>query len=207
MFSAYARPVAAGADRPPLQREAIVEAARGLIVADGLEALSLRRLAGTLGVTAPALYAHVRDKEDLLRAVAEAEFDQLVARFDAVDEDDPLARIRAHGRAYVEHARERPQLFRVMFLFPPDLSVADAPVERLPGATKAFMAAAGAVEEAVASGALVADDPLLVALTLWSAVHGVAGVLQLGFELPAELEDAMIGEITERILGGYRPAT
>ena len=59
------------ADRPPLQRETIVEAARDLIITDGLEALSLRRLAGQLGVTAPALYAHVRDKQDLLRALAE----------------------------------------------------------------------------------------------------------------------------------------
>ena len=59
-------------DRPLLHREAIVAAARELIVADGLEALSLRRLAARLGVTAPALYAHVRDKQDLLRAVAES---------------------------------------------------------------------------------------------------------------------------------------
>ena len=58
-------------DRPLLHREAIIAAARELIVADGLEALSLRRLAARLGVTAPALYAHVRDKQDLLRAVAQ----------------------------------------------------------------------------------------------------------------------------------------
>jgi AcrR family transcriptional regulator len=193
-------------DRPPLQRDAIVAEARALVIADGLEALSLRRLAGRLGVTAPALYAHVRDKQDLLRALAECEFDALVARFDEVAEPDPVARIKSHNRAYVRYACENPELFRVMFLFPPELSPASVPsgVE-LPGATRAFEAAAGAVEEAIAAGAIASEDPLLVALTLWSGSHGVATVLQLGFGLPAELEDAMIDEITDRLLAGYRP--
>ena len=197
--------MATTADRPPLTRDAIVDAARALVIADGLEALSLRRLAAQLGVTAPALYAHVRDKQDLLRALAEVEFDHLVARFDEVTATDPLDRIRAHGRAYIAHAREHPELFRVMFLFPPELAPASVPTEvQLPGATRAFVAAGSAVDDAVASGAIVADDPLLVALTLWSGTHGVATVLQLGFGLPPELEDAMIDEITDRILAGYR---
>ncbi len=193
-------------DRPPLQREAIIAAARALIVADGLEALSLRKLAAELGVTAPALYAHVRDKQDLLRALAEGEFEALVDRFAEVDDPDPIARIKGHGRAYVQHARENPELFRVMFLFPPELSPASVPAEvELPGATKAFEAAAGAVADAIAAGLIDADDPLLVALTLWSGTHGVANVLQLGFGLPTELEDAMIDEVTDRLLAGYRP--
>ena len=75
-----------------------------------------------LGVTAPALYGHVKDKQDLLRAVAEDEFDRLIARFDEVTDTDPVARIRGYNHAYVTHARENPDTFRVMFLFPPDLA-------------------------------------------------------------------------------------
>jgi AcrR family transcriptional regulator len=196
----------AAAERTPLQREAIVEAARQLIVAGGLEALSLRRLAAQLGVTAPALYAHVRDKQDLLRALAEGQFAELVARFDRVTEPDPIARIKAHGRAYVEQAREHPELFKLMFLFPPELAAGDVPDDvTLPAATQAFAAASGAVNEAIEAGAIVADDPLLVALTLWSGTHGVATVLQLGFGLPAELEERMIDEVTDRLLAGYAP--
>lgn len=192
-------------DRPLLHREAIVAAARELIVADGLEALSLRRLAARLGVTAPALYAHVRDKQDLLRAVAEGEFDALLERFDQITATDPVERIKAQGRAYVQHARENPQLFRVMFLFPPELTPATLPEGiQLPGATRAFEVAAASVEGAIAAGAIASDDPLLVALTLWSGTHGVATVLQLGFGLPPELEDAMIDEVTDRLLAGYR---
>jgi len=191
-------------ERAPLQREVIISTTRELIVSGGLEALTLRRLASHLGVTAPALYGHVKDKQDLLRALAEDEFDRLVARFAAVTATDPIERIRALNRAYVAHARENPEMFRVMFLFPPDLSVGDLPegVE-LPGATRAFNGAAEAITAAIEAGAITSDDPLLVALTLWSAVHGVATVLQLGFDLPPELEDAMVEEVTNRVLSGY----
>lgn len=40
--------------------------------AEGLEAVSLRRLAKELGVTPMALYRHVRDKQDLVNAMTEA---------------------------------------------------------------------------------------------------------------------------------------
>ena len=128
-------------------------------------------------------------------------------RFSAIDEPDPVARIRAQGRAYVEHARANPEMFRVMFLFPPDLGGGRdlPPGVELPGATRTFAAAATAVEDAIAAGAIVSDDPLLVALTLWSGSHGVASVLHLGLDLPREVEDALIDDVTTRILRGYAP--
>ncbi|MEZ5177582.1 MAG: TetR-like C-terminal domain-containing protein [Acidimicrobiales bacterium] len=188
-----------------LDAERIVAEAREMIVSGGLESLSLRRLGRRLGVSAPALYFHVDSKAALLRAVAEGEVAALAAQFAAIDEPDPLDRIRALSRAYVRYARDNPELFQVLLLAPPDLGVAPLPDgAALPATTEAFAAASGAIDEAIASGAIVSDDPLLVALTLWSGAHGVASVLQLGFGLPPELEEAMIDEITDRILAGYR---
>jgi AcrR family transcriptional regulator len=190
----------------PLQRDAIVAAARDLIAAGGLDSLSLRRLATKLGVTAPALYAHVEDKRDLLRAVAEVELGELVERYAETADEAPIARIRAHAHAYVGYSRRNPELFSVLFLFPPELSASDLPEEvQLPAATRAFGSAAEAVADAIAEGSIVTDDPLLVTLTLWAGAHGVATVLGLGFGLPAELEDAMVDEMVDRLLAGYAP--
>jgi AcrR family transcriptional regulator len=53
--------------RPPVtSRAEILAAARKLIDQDGWEKLTIRRLAGELGIGATTLYHHVRDKEDLL---------------------------------------------------------------------------------------------------------------------------------------------
>lgn len=177
-----------------------MDAARELIVAGGVEAMSLRRLAQRMGVTAPALYAHVRDKQDLLRAVADEETNQLATSFAAFADLDPIERIRAHGRAYVAYSRDNPELFRVILMVPPAGPAGAVP---LPATTEAFAAAVRSVDDAIETGIIKADDPLLVALTLWSGAHGVATLLQLGFDLPRELEDAMIDEVTDRILAGY----
>jgi TetR/AcrR family transcriptional regulator, tetracycline repressor protein len=59
-----------------LTQEQVVARAVDLVAEVGLEALTLRRLATELGVSAPTLYWHVRNKRELLDLVAEA----LVAR-------------------------------------------------------------------------------------------------------------------------------
>lgn len=197
--------MATTAARPPLDRESIVSAAREMIRVGGLESLSLRRLAGVLGVTAAALYAHVDDKEDLLRAVAEGEFASLVAAYESVTEDSPRDHMVAQARAYVGHARREPELFRVMFLFPPapfDATAAGPP--ELPAATTAFTIASTTVGEAMDAGFIAAGDVLETTLLFWAAMHGLATIFQLGLGLGSDTEDRLIAEMIGRLAAGPR---
>jgi AcrR family transcriptional regulator len=59
------------ASHAALDREHIVEAGLRLVDADGVDGLSLRRLAGELGVTPMAMYWHVRDRAELLDLIGE----------------------------------------------------------------------------------------------------------------------------------------
>ncbi len=195
--------------RAPLSRQRIIETARNLISSEGLDALTLRRLADTLSVSAPTLYDHLEDKEDLLRSVAELEFDLLMGRYEEIANEvpanQPLERIRAQFRTYVRRSQEDPELFRVMFLFPPALGdltpgLLDA---ELPAATKAFAMAVGSIEEAIRIGELSADQPLTVALSMWAGAHGVASLLLLGLAPDPAAQDALVTEVANRILAGY----
>ncbi|WP_194927489.1 TetR/AcrR family transcriptional regulator [Catenulispora pinisilvae] len=56
---------------PLLSRDGIVAAALALVDAEGLEALSTRRLAAELGVSGPSLYNHVATKDELIDAVVD----------------------------------------------------------------------------------------------------------------------------------------
>ena len=56
---------------PLLSRDGIVAAALTLVDAEGLEALSTRRLAAELGVSGPSLYNHVATKDELIDAVVD----------------------------------------------------------------------------------------------------------------------------------------
>ncbi len=175
-----------------------------MIRTSGLEAVSLRRVGAMLGVTAPALYAYVTDKNDLLRSVAEVEFDQLMQRFVAIDETDPVERVRRLGRAYVEHALENPELFRTMFLFPPELANSTATGLELPAATKAFEMALGATTVAVEQGCFADIDPLTAALATWTAMHGLADILLLGFGFDDATRDQLIDTVLDTTIAGLR---
>jgi TetR/AcrR family tetracycline transcriptional repressor len=55
-----------------LSRERILDAARALVEQDGLESLSMRRLAHDLDVWPMSLYRYFQDKEELVAALADA---------------------------------------------------------------------------------------------------------------------------------------
>ncbi|WP_031465496.1 GntR family transcriptional regulator [Sciscionella sediminilitoris] len=59
---------------PATGREAVVRAAVGLADSDGLDGLSMRRVAARLGVATMTVYRHVRGKEDLHLAMLDAAF-------------------------------------------------------------------------------------------------------------------------------------
>lgn len=198
-------PTPAVEDRAALTREAVVAAARAEIVEKGLDALSLRQVGAALGVTAPALYAYVADKRDLLRAVAELEFGSLIEAFDAVDEPDPVERLRRLSRTYIEYALDNPELFKTMFLFPPAFDFARPTGQELPIATSAFSHAEEAVRTAIAEGELRDDlDPVLIALTTWIPTHGLAEVLLLGFPMEDSMKNTLIDTVLDTVITGLR---
>jgi AcrR family transcriptional regulator len=64
--------------REPLTRERVVEAALQIMDAEGLDAVTMRRIGRELGVEAMSLYNHVRDKDDILDGIS----DRVMAEFE-----------------------------------------------------------------------------------------------------------------------------
>ncbi|WP_159942497.1 MULTISPECIES: TetR/AcrR family transcriptional regulator [unclassified Nocardiopsis] len=69
------RPAPRRGPKPKLSREAVVAAAVALADAEGLEAVSMQRVAKELGFTTMSLYRHVDSKEDLLALMGDAVLD------------------------------------------------------------------------------------------------------------------------------------
>ena len=57
---------------PHIQPEAVIKAALEILDAEGLENVTLRRIAAKLYVQAPALYWHFKDKQDITEDMAQA---------------------------------------------------------------------------------------------------------------------------------------
>jgi AcrR family transcriptional regulator len=84
--------------RPQLTRQQVVTAAIELADSGGIESISMRRLAQELGVEAMSLYTHVRNKEDLLDAIADAVIGMIPVEAGAADWRTALRRMALAAR-------------------------------------------------------------------------------------------------------------
>ncbi len=94
--------------RPALTREVVVARALEIGTAEGLEAVSLRRLAQELRVTPMALYRHVRDKQDLFNAMTEVVLEGMDAVPDVRPDMTWTERLRLEIDNYKEQIDARP---------------------------------------------------------------------------------------------------
>jgi len=145
-----------------------------MLATDGIQGLSLRKLARKVGVSHNAPYQHFADKEALVVAIAQTGFDLLN---EAVDEavtqagDSPLEQIKALG-VYVQFARDYPQHFDVMF-HPYDPK---AFPELYQVSRSAFDRVVQVISYGQQTGLIVAGQPDVLAMMLWSLLHGTAHI-------------------------------
>lgn len=115
--------------KPLLSRDRIVTAALALIDAEGLAALSTRRLAAVLGVSGPSLYNHFATKEAILDAAADTVVAQVDLSMFGEGKDWRTALLewgRSYRAALTEHPHIVPFLATGPGLRPAGLRMADA---------------------------------------------------------------------------------
>ncbi|WP_330238589.1 helix-turn-helix domain-containing protein [Streptomyces sp. NBC_00525] len=90
----------------------ILAAARVLLEQEGPDALTMRRLAGRLGITAPSLYKHFPDKSSVVNALADAMLAETAEALEAAETAAPGS-FPALAAAYRAHALAHPHLYRL----------------------------------------------------------------------------------------------
>ncbi|NBM17409.1 TetR family transcriptional regulator [Streptomyces sp. GC420] len=101
--------------KPLLSRELIVETASALVDAEGLDAVSTRRLAAELGVSGPSLYNHFRSKDEILEAVADSVSAQVdLSMFAAEDGRDWRTALHDWAHSYRSALAAHPHLVPVL---------------------------------------------------------------------------------------------
>jgi len=186
-------------------RAAILAAAMRLLERGGQEAVTMRRVATAVGITAMAIYHHFPDRDALLRALADVESDRIGALFDGWPaRGSPVRRLRRMAESYVDYAFSRPRLFAFLFLhdrpdvrrFPADFRRRRSPV---------LNRVADAVAEAMLAGALRKDDFWEVAVDLWAFVHGHLALYRGGrFAYPEPEFRAFFRRSLNRFLRGLK---
>jgi hypothetical protein len=105
----------------------------------------------------------------------------------------------ARGHAYLEWAVTHPEHYRILFMTPPASQA--TPDDAEPRQAAGLAELIGNLERGIAEGSFEPGDPLLMALMLWSTVHGMASLAVANPALPRDLAHVVV-ELTGRSVIG-----
>lgn len=159
-------------DRRSRQRtdaqRAILDATEAILVEEGYEQFSMRKLASRCGYTAPTIYHHFGDKTGLIDALLEEVFRELVAILEAVKPAaDPLDRMRAQFVAFVDFALRNPTHYRLL------TTPRDEDAEPPPSGERAIAILEEPLRVLDESGLLKSDEIEAVQQSFWALMHGL----------------------------------
>lgn len=159
--------------RDPAVRVLLVERAAALL--RQREPVTLRSLTAETPVSTMAVYTYFGGMDGLWSAVRQEGFTRLAARLGAVPTGtDAVRDLASLAAAYVAHALEQPNFYRVMF-------DADFPLEDLAAADAALEHLVQAAGRARASGRVRDDvEPLDLAVRTWAVTHGLVSLVSTG---------------------------
>jgi len=186
-------------------RQTLLDAAVAVVGEVGPRAFTLREVARRAGVSHNAPYRHFDSKDQLLLAVASEGFDRLTRTMEEylAPGQSAAERLSLCGCGYVKFALNWPQHLLIMFDLP---ASSKSECEKPAIGENAFRVLLDCVIAAQHSGDLPARDPMPLAWTAWSLVHGIAK-LSISGNLP--LDPAATIEFTrnstQQLLNGLKP--
>ena len=163
-------------------KEALLQAALGLIAEKGPAGFTFADAARTAGVSAAAPYRHFRDRDDLLANIAQRGFEQFEQTLaQAWDDGRPntVTAFERLGKAYLAFARNEPAFYSAMF----ESGIpADSSPELMAAGERAFGVIRAAAERLAALTPPGVSRPpaLMMALHIWSMSHGIASLFGRG---------------------------
>jgi AcrR family transcriptional regulator len=157
----------------------IALAARRLLDSEGMDAVTMRRVAEVVGITPMAVYRHYPNRNGLLSALVEEGFSELATlleenRFSGGIEE----RLMRMLEVYLDHALQNPRLFELMFLnpregarrYPRDFKAGDSPTANL---------LVNVIREGMDGGHFRQDDVWEIVFAMGALSHGLI-MLYLG---------------------------
>lgn len=160
-------------------RQAILDASWQLVVNDGWQALSIRKIAEAIEYSVPVIYDHFENKEAILLELTRQGFQKLNLELSeaGLKSDDPGEQIAAMATAYWNFAFENEAYYQVMYgLGMPSCET----VNQIPEMSAFSNLILEPVKELIAAGSKPNTDPYLKLHTFWSMLHGLVSINMMG---------------------------
>src|SRR5882672_5938222 len=166
-----------------LLRQQILDAARELLVREGYDRLSMRRVAERIDYSPTAIYLHFKDKQELVFSLCEESFAKLARELETLADEypDPLVRLRKGMERYIAFGLKNPNHYLPAFVLPPpaDLNAKrqQVMVSKDSNGMRAFACLHDTIADGVKAKKLKKVDPDVAARSTWAAIHGITSLL------------------------------
>jgi len=172
-------------------KNALIKAGVEILSKEGIEGLSLRKVAQRAGVSHSAPYSHFPDKQSLIAAISTEGFNQLYAELDAAVlayPKSPKKQLQQGALAYLQFALNNTDTFKIMFS-----GVLEKEKEYqafVEISHKTFQRVVDVVRACQEVGIMRASSPEMMAVAAWGQVHGIVSL-------------ALEGQISHTVLDGH----
>jgi AcrR family transcriptional regulator len=173
-------------------RQSILDAATQLIVENGHENLSIRKIAERIEYAPSTIYLYFQDKFEILASICLEVFEKLTASLESIAEQsaDPIDGLRQGLRCYIEFGLANPSYYQVTFMTPlPSMEEQEQPAvpEGLLSPDQAgircYDCLRKAIQRGIDAGAIAQCDTHLLAQSTWLAIHGLtSGLICMGHD-------------------------
>lgn len=156
-------------------RALILNGAMALFAEKGVENVTIRNIAEAIEYSVGTVYVYFKDKNAILHALHTEGFSQLGGQFQTLAQiADPMERLRASGRLYIQFAATNPDMYDLMFNMKAPLDfVKDCADEAWNEGQSAFDFLLHVVEACLTAGYFKGHQAKPLAFMIWSTVHGM----------------------------------
>ncbi|MBD1394166.1 TetR/AcrR family transcriptional regulator [Mucilaginibacter glaciei] len=156
----------------------ILDSAKKLFLIKGVEQTTIRSIAQHIDYSVGTVYVYFKDKNAILNELHIQGFAQLSIQFEVLRHvANPMERLIAMGRLYIEFAMANPEMYELMFtLKAPMEALNEADDEEWKQGINAFTFLKATVLECISTGHFKGHQPDALTFMIWSLVHGMCSL-------------------------------
>jgi AcrR family transcriptional regulator len=170
------------ADRKSKEKEGlkalILKGAKKLFVENGVEQTTIRSIAHSIDYSVGTVYVYFKDKNAILHALHTQGFTQLGGNFQVLyNVPDPMERLRAMGKVYIQFAMANPDMYDLMFTLRAPMDFLNTVNQEEWNEGKAtFDILRATVGQCIERGHFKGHKLEPLAFMIWSLVHGMCSL-------------------------------
>lgn len=159
-------------------RNLILMGAMKLFAEKGVANVTIRNIADAVEYSVGTVYVYFKDKNAILHALHTKGFLDLRSRFLVLlNVADPMERLKASGKVYIQFAQEQPDMYDLMFNTKAPIDfVKDAPGDEWDEGKATFGFVRMMVQDCMAAGHFSGHEPEALSFLVWGVVHGMCSL-------------------------------